>query len=69
MEVSDDEVRKGKAATLAVEAFLSTPGVLIHAEAVGRDNYGRVLAVFTVSDDSGESRSLASWMRSQGHTR
>lgn len=70
VEVTDEEVGRGKAATEAVKGLLSSPDVTLHAEAVGRDNYGRVLAVFTVQATLlGESMLLADWMREKGHTR
>ena len=62
VEVTDDEVTRGKAARTALEAYLA--GRRTEVELRGRDVYGRPLVVLWVDGES-----IAAWINREGWAR
>lgn len=70
VDVSDDEVKKGKAAARALQECLDLGNA--YAEPLGRgthDNYGRMLARLWVKTDEGKVIEVSKWMKERGHCR
>jgi len=71
VEVTDEEIRLGKLATVDLQALLaSAENVTASPVAREHDTYGRLLAVLTVDPTGPEGpTSLAEWMKARGHVR
>lgn len=68
VDVSDEEVTKGKAATEALRELLKQGSMVAQLESGERDVYGRVLARLFV--EVNESLvSVSTWMEARGHIR
>lgn len=66
VNVTDEEVRKGKLATIELREHLRGKVLMISPR--GRDNYGRLLGkIWTVENN--KKTPIASFMKQQGHIR
>jgi len=68
VNVTDEEVIKGKAATEALKSLIASGQLMVQLEEDDRDVYGRVLARLYVARDA-ELVSVSDWMTKEGHTR
>jgi endonuclease YncB( thermonuclease family) len=68
VNVTDEEVTKGKAATEALKSLIASGQLMVQLEEDDRDVYGRVLARLYVARDA-ELVSVADWMIANEHTR
>jgi len=68
VNVTDEEVIKGKAATEALKSLIASGQLMVQLEEDDRDVYGRVLARLYVARE-GELVSVAEWMTANRHTR
>jgi len=68
VNVTDEEVIKGKAATEALKSLIASGQLMVQLEEDDRDVYGRVLARLYVARE-GELVSVADWMTANRHTR
>lgn len=68
IEVTDEEIAKGKAAKYALTELLET-GNLYAEESGERDPYGRTSAILWVKTNKGEWIYLARFMEQNGHLR
>lgn len=70
VNVTDEEVAKGKRASKALESFLKSGIVVVDLCSLNqRDSYGRVLATAFVVWGGSEKLSVADHMSKNGHTR
>ena len=70
VNVTDEEVVKGKKAAKALENFLKSGTVVVDLDSLNqRDSYGRVLATAFVVWGNSEKLSVADHMIDNGHTR
>lgn len=71
LQITDEEIRKGKATKKALEGFLATGRVFLGTGASSRgkrDNYGRIVGVLFLAADNRVLR-VGEWMRNNGHVR
>lgn len=68
VNVTDEEVVKGKAATEALKDLIESGRLLVQLEEDDRDVYGRVLARLFIAKNN-TLLSVADWMTTEGHTR
>jgi endonuclease YncB( thermonuclease family) len=68
VNVTDEEVVKGKAAAAALEALIKSGQLMVQLENDDRDVYGRVLASLYLERE-GELISIAEWMEANNHIR
>mgnify|MGYP003117583707 CR=1 FL=1 len=68
VNVTDEEVVKGKAATEALKSLIASGQLMVQLEEEDRDVYGRVLARLYVAREQ-ELISVADWMTEKGHVR
>ncbi len=68
VNVTDEEVVKGKAATEALKSLIASGQLMVQLENDDRDVYGRVLASLYLERE-GELISVAEWMETNKHIR
>lgn len=68
VNVTDEEVVKGKAATEALKSLIASGQLVVQLEEEDRDVYGRVLARLYVEREY-ELICVADWMTENGHVR
>jgi endonuclease YncB( thermonuclease family) len=68
VNVTDEEVIKGKAATEALKSLIASGQLMVQLEEADRDVYGRVLGRLFVARDA-ELVSVSDWMTKEGHIR
>ena len=68
VNVTDEEVVKGKAATEALKSLIASGQLLVQLEEDDRDVYGRVLARLFVAKNN-KLISVSDWMEANKHTR
>jgi endonuclease YncB( thermonuclease family) len=68
VNVTDEEVIKGKAATEALKSLIASGQLMVQLEEDDRDVYGRVLGRLFVARDA-ELVSVSDWMTKEGHIR
>ena len=68
VNVTDEEVIKGKAATEALKSLIASGQLMVQLEEDDRDVYGRVLARLFVARNN-TLLSVSDWMTQEGHTR
>ena len=68
VNVTDEEVVKGKAATEALKSLIASGQLVVQLEEEDRDVYGRVLARLYVEREH-ELICVADWMTENGHVR
>ena len=68
VNVTDEEVVKGKAATEALKSLIASGQLMVQLEEDDRDVYGRILARLFVARNN-NLLSVADWMEANNHTR
>ena len=68
VNVTDEEVVKGKAATEALKSLIASGQLMVQLEEDDRDVYGRILARLFVARNN-NLLSVADWMETNNHTR
>ena len=68
VNVTDEEVVKGKAATEALKSLIASGQLMVQLEEDDRDVYGRILARLFVARNN-NLLSVADWMESNNHIR
>jgi endonuclease YncB( thermonuclease family) len=68
VNITDEEVVKGKAATEALKSLITSGHLMVRLEEDDRDVYGRILASLFVARNN-NLLSVADWMEANNHTR